>query len=96
MKAMTKRVLDRLEKVKGWEDIKKQHPGMTVLEPAPGSLVVCEDIRKPWEPGGPTVVPEPRPVIERSRSAELPPKKHPIEEQLEERQRINDFWNSLK
>jgi len=70
--------------------------GMIVVKVAPDLIIIHEDIKKPWQPGGPTVVPEPREEQPRSKPAELLTEKHPIDVETEKRKQIDDFWNGLK
>ena len=70
--------------------------GMIAVKVAPDLVIFYEDVKKPWEPGGPTVVPEPLPPHRGEQQAVLPPEKHPIDVQREEQKKIDDFWNSFK
>ena len=70
--------------------------GQVVVKCPDGSYLIYGDVKKPWESGGPSVVPEPRPPQRGEKQAVLPPEKHPIEKELEERKRISDFWGSFK
>lgn len=96
MQKMTKQILGRLKQAKRLEQLRNEHPGCQVSDVANGLVVICEDIHKPWEEVGPSYIPEPRPEQKGECPAEPSPKKHPIDRELEERKKVEDFWNKLK